>query len=119
MTIEQYEKLLCITNESERSIAEFLKYVSNCESDSKTMKMIMEQYIESFCIEVCGLNLPNGCSSILVEKETMFESSLTVLNHNSDYWRMIGRKGGDNGIMHFLKCRKNLIENTYLKKVMA
>ena len=119
LTIEQYEKLLCITNESEHSIAEFLKYVSNCESDSKTMKMIMEQYIESFCIEVCGLNLPNGCSSILAEKETIFESSLTVLNHNRDYWRMIGSKGGDNGIMHFLKCRKNLIQNTYLKKVMA
>ena len=112
LTLEQYETLNCIISETDVKLSDFLAYVSECLSDPKKSKAIMDMYIEEFSCKAYGKDfVPLASPSLIKEKDRMFELSLSILQENKDRWEKIGSYG-DQGVLRFIRCCKALQNQT-------
>ncbi len=117
MTIEQYEKVLCIVSECRLKLSDFFEFVEERMRSPQTALMIMDQYVEKFSIRSYGeSNVPNGAVIVLNENEKLFDRAQQVMEHNLEYWRGLGRLG-DPAIKQFLSAHHQIQESTYFTKL--
>ncbi|MDX5407648.1 MAG: hypothetical protein LPK11_11520 [Chromatiaceae bacterium] len=115
MTVEQYEILNCILSETGKTFKDFFEYVKDCERDSHKIKLVMDQYIESFSISAYEKPvIPNGAPSLIADKDRMFDFALKVLSSNHAFWQKVG-KTGDLGIEYFMQQHNKLVRSTFHK----
>jgi hypothetical protein len=109
MSVEQYEKIICISTETATKTTDFFKYVNEQVNSPQSMRFIMDQYIEGYSQKIYGtINIPNGSPLLLQERDRLFDNALKLITDNSNFWTSVG-KHGDSGVTSFLLKYNELV----------